>query len=154
MVMTLSRGCGLPPNPRCGLPRSRASLITPLGGNTTDWRAGCGRSARPVRREGECFLALSLPLSTSSDGTICSGGLAVFGGRRSLWLSIAMLVALAANPGSLAASARRWAKAMRSATAAYEQADFTTAKRQLAVAVKQAAKFDLGDPRAIQTLNA
>jgi hypothetical protein len=23
-----------------------------LGGNTTDWRAGCGRSARPVRREG------------------------------------------------------------------------------------------------------
>src|SRR5947208_5652656 len=60
MVMTLSRGCGLPPNPRCGLPRSRASLITPLGGNTTDWRAGCGRSARPVRREGECFLALSL----------------------------------------------------------------------------------------------
>src|SRR5439155_10738830 len=63
MVMTLSRGCGLPPNPRCGLPRSRASLITPLGGNTTDWRAGCGRSARPVRREGECFLALSLPLS-------------------------------------------------------------------------------------------
>src|SRR5439155_6544820 len=64
MVMTLSRGCGLPPNPRCGLPRSRASLITPLGGNTTDWRAGCGRSARPVRREGECFLALSLPLSS------------------------------------------------------------------------------------------
>src|SRR5947207_4939009 len=63
MVMTLSRGCGLPPNPRCGLPRSRASLITPLGGNTTDWRAGCGRSARPVRRAGECFLALSLPLS-------------------------------------------------------------------------------------------
>src|SRR5439155_15523699 len=91
---------------------------------------------------------------TSSDGTICSGGLAVFGGRRSLWLSILMLVALAANPGSLAASARRWAKAMRSATAAYEQADFTTAKRQLTVAVKEAAKFELGDPRAVQTLNA
>src|SRR5207237_10495984 len=68
MVMTLSRGCGLPPNPRCGLPRSRASLITPLGSNTTDWRAGCGRSARPVRREGECFLALSLPLSGRADG--------------------------------------------------------------------------------------
>src|SRR5262245_51510440 len=27
--------------------------VNPLGGNTTDWRAGCGRSARPVRREGE-----------------------------------------------------------------------------------------------------
>src|SRR5204862_7926690 len=88
MVMTVSRGCGLPPNPRCGLPRSRASLITPLGGNTTDWRAGCGRSARPVRREGECFLALSLPLSSyvrklgqylilASDvfgGSVCSVG--------------------------------------------------------------------------------
>jgi hypothetical protein len=26
---------------------------SPLEGKTTDWRAGCGRSARPVRREGE-----------------------------------------------------------------------------------------------------
>jgi hypothetical protein len=26
--------------------------ISPLAGKTTDWRAGCGRSARPVRREG------------------------------------------------------------------------------------------------------
>jgi hypothetical protein len=26
--------------------------VCPLVGNTTDWRAGCGRSARPVRREG------------------------------------------------------------------------------------------------------
>lgn len=26
--------------------------ISPLVGKTTDWRAGCGRSARPVRREG------------------------------------------------------------------------------------------------------
>ena len=25
---------------------------SPLEGKTTDWRAGCGRSARPVRREG------------------------------------------------------------------------------------------------------
>jgi len=25
---------------------------SPLVGKTTDWRAGCGRSARPVRREG------------------------------------------------------------------------------------------------------
>src|SRR5262252_4885134 len=24
---------------------------SPLAGKTTDWRAGCGRSARPVRRE-------------------------------------------------------------------------------------------------------
>jgi len=26
--------------------------VNPLAGKTTDWRAGCGRSARPVRREG------------------------------------------------------------------------------------------------------
>ena len=26
--------------------------VSPLRGKTTDWRAGCGRSARPVRREG------------------------------------------------------------------------------------------------------
>src|SRR5712692_9867348 len=26
--------------------------VSPLAGKTTDWRAGCGRSARPVRREG------------------------------------------------------------------------------------------------------
>jgi hypothetical protein len=31
---------------------------SPLEGNTTDWRAGCGRSASPVRREGE---AVPLP---------------------------------------------------------------------------------------------
>src|SRR5436309_9980848 len=30
---------------------------------TTDWRAGCGKSARPVRREGEAN-HLSLPLYT------------------------------------------------------------------------------------------
>ena len=27
--------------------------VSPLGGKTTNWRAGCGRSACPVRREGE-----------------------------------------------------------------------------------------------------
>ena len=27
--------------------------VSPLVGKTTDWRAGCGRSASPVRREGE-----------------------------------------------------------------------------------------------------
>ncbi len=27
-------------------------IVSPLAGKTTDWRAGCGRSARPVRREG------------------------------------------------------------------------------------------------------
>jgi hypothetical protein len=26
--------------------------VSPLEGNTIDWRAGCGRSASPVRREG------------------------------------------------------------------------------------------------------
>src|SRR6266849_1711352 len=29
-----------------------AWTVSPHTGNTTDWRAGCGRSARPVRREG------------------------------------------------------------------------------------------------------
>ena len=26
--------------------------VSPLAGKTTDWRAGCGKSASPVRREG------------------------------------------------------------------------------------------------------
>src|ERR1022692_539803 len=30
-----------------------SKLVNPRGGKTTNWRAGCGRSARPVRREGE-----------------------------------------------------------------------------------------------------
>src|SRR5712671_1039347 len=34
----------------CNKPMPRP--VSPLAGNTTDWRAGCGRSARPVRREG------------------------------------------------------------------------------------------------------
>ena len=38
------------------------SFITPLGGKTTDWRAGCGRSARPVRREGERHYVLPTPI--------------------------------------------------------------------------------------------
>jgi hypothetical protein len=29
------------------------SHVSPLEGKTTNWRAGCGRSASPVRREGE-----------------------------------------------------------------------------------------------------
>ena len=28
-------------------------LVNPLWGKTINWRAGCGRSASPVRREGE-----------------------------------------------------------------------------------------------------
>jgi hypothetical protein len=31
--------------------------VNPLAGKTTNWRAGCGKSARPVRREGEPTLA-------------------------------------------------------------------------------------------------
>jgi len=27
--------------------------VNPRGGKTTNWRAGCGRTACPVRREGE-----------------------------------------------------------------------------------------------------
>src|SRR5215831_6051075 len=34
----------------CNKPMSQH--VSPLAGNTTDWRAGCGRPARPVRREG------------------------------------------------------------------------------------------------------
>jgi hypothetical protein len=28
-------------------------LLNPLGGNTINWKAGCGKTARPVWREGE-----------------------------------------------------------------------------------------------------
>src|SRR5207249_791388 len=39
---------------QCGLSASFwFSSVHPLGGKTTDWRAGCGKSARPVRREGK-----------------------------------------------------------------------------------------------------
>src|SRR5262249_43805582 len=31
--------------------------VRPLAGKTTDWRAGCGRSASPVRREGAAIAA-------------------------------------------------------------------------------------------------
>jgi hypothetical protein len=34
------------------LDKTHACPVNPLRGNTTDWRAGCGKSARPVRREG------------------------------------------------------------------------------------------------------
>ena len=37
--------------------------VNPLGGKTTHWRAGCGRTACPVRREGARPIPLSLPLS-------------------------------------------------------------------------------------------
>jgi hypothetical protein len=36
--------------------------VSPLEGKTTDRRAGCGRSASPVRREGGPGNWLSLPL--------------------------------------------------------------------------------------------
>jgi hypothetical protein len=41
---------------------------SPLEGKTTNWRAGCGRSASPVRREGEETLPTPI--------TSCSAGLA------------------------------------------------------------------------------
>src|SRR5215475_9187281 len=31
--------------------------VSPLAGNITDWRAGCGRPASPVRREGAAIAA-------------------------------------------------------------------------------------------------
>src|ERR1035438_1252813 len=39
--------------------------VNPHGGKTTNWRAGCGRSARPVRREGESQ-ALPTPIKLDS----------------------------------------------------------------------------------------
>jgi RNA-directed DNA polymerase len=46
MLSLLSVGCSPWLRPILG-------HVNPLVGKTTDWRAGCGRSARPVRREGE-----------------------------------------------------------------------------------------------------
>ena len=51
-VMTLCGGRSLSPILRCLLLGFGGIFITPLGGKTTNWRAGCGRSACPVRREG------------------------------------------------------------------------------------------------------
>jgi|SRR5712671_5528244 len=45
--------------------------VGPLAGKTTDWRAGCGRSARPVRREGGSKpIDAPYPYSIRS-GTVC-----------------------------------------------------------------------------------
>ncbi|PYV06357.1 MAG: tetratricopeptide repeat-containing protein, partial [Acidobacteria bacterium] len=43
---------------------------------------------------------------------------------------------------------------MKAGRAAYEQADFATAEKQFKVAFTAATKFELGDPRAVRTLNA
>ena len=55
-MLTTPLGCRvavLPGPGRCDLSAScRLGSVNPLGGKTTDWRAGCGRSACPVRREG------------------------------------------------------------------------------------------------------
>jgi len=74
--------------------------------------------------------------------------------RHSLTLGGLVLMAWAVTARPTPASAWRWAKAMRAGVAAYEQANFAQAERFFKVAVKEAAKFDLGDPRAVQTLNA
>jgi hypothetical protein len=52
VMMILCGGCALWPTPRCLLLSVGRVVITPLRGKTTDWRAGCGRPACPVRREG------------------------------------------------------------------------------------------------------
>ena len=72
---------------------------------------------------------------------------------RSLTL-VGLALALAVHASPTAASARRWAKAMKSGTAAYEEADFARAEKQFRTALKEALHFDLGDPRAVQTLIA
>jgi hypothetical protein len=46
MLSLLSMGCSPGLRPMLG-------QVNPLVGKTTDWRAACGRSACPVRREGE-----------------------------------------------------------------------------------------------------
>ena len=51
----------MPSLPNMGCSACRTPMMrfaSPLAGDTTDWRAGCGRSACPVRREGE---AMPLP---------------------------------------------------------------------------------------------
>jgi hypothetical protein len=53
IVVTLCGGRGSSPILRCLRLGLGWTVITPLGGKTTNWRAGCGRSACPVRREGE-----------------------------------------------------------------------------------------------------
>ena len=53
MVVTLCGGRGFSPILRCLLLGFGGTVITPLAGKTTNWRAGCGRSASPVRREGD-----------------------------------------------------------------------------------------------------
>jgi hypothetical protein len=50
----------------CGTPMIR--LVSPLEGKTIDWRAGCGRSARPVRGEGDRIQSV-LPTPIISRGT-------------------------------------------------------------------------------------
>jgi RNA-directed DNA polymerase len=58
-----------------------AQAVNPQGGKTTNRRAGCGRSARPVRREGGRELnRLSLPLSC-----LCPFGALGFNCRQRDW---------------------------------------------------------------------
>ena len=52
-MVTLCGGRGFSPILRCLLLGFGWTVITPLAGKTTNWRAGCGRSASPVRREGD-----------------------------------------------------------------------------------------------------
>ena len=46
-------------------------FASPLAGNTTNWRAGCGRSACPVRREGEA-MPLPTPIAPAPICERCS----------------------------------------------------------------------------------
>src|SRR2546426_966246 len=55
--------------PRIGCTRLSLPMrchVNPLGGKTTNWRAGCRRSACPVRREGERSQS-SLPTPISEE---------------------------------------------------------------------------------------
>ena len=71
MVMTRGRG-GSAAGPLAVLSAATGgSFITPLRGKTTDWRAGCGRSARPVRREGELnSIGSPYPYQPPSQGSV------------------------------------------------------------------------------------
>ena len=51
-------------------------LVNPLWGKTINWRAGCGRSASPVRREGETnkpFLPTPIKGSKKEEGNESAG---------------------------------------------------------------------------------
>src|SRR5215213_6802757 len=57
-------------------PRERRQARPTVLNKITDWRAGCGRSARPVRREGEAVRASPYPYPWFYDRNVSATHLA------------------------------------------------------------------------------